>query len=122
MISGTKYFEKQFVSADAKEGYLMACKWIATNVLSNKDLKDTLFKIVKAGNDDYFVFIVELYCCIDCKEQSDKYCKVCKEMHKSFFINEEYNCSRCNKRAYNDRLKSALKIKRAYRVDKSKNL
>lgn len=120
-----KYFEKDFKASKSKESYLKVCKWLAINIINDKILKDSTWKISKVKEtDDFTIFRLELFCLLDDTEITTRFCEVCKEIHCSFFINEEYNCNRCNMMTFRKRLKESLDVKTTYRKEivKNKNL
>lgn len=111
-----KYFEKKFRGQDSKEVYLQACKWLATNVISKPELEESLYRIKKKPDkNNTVIFKVELFCYLDDVEAMDRFCRVCQESHKAFYINEDYNCSRCNVVTFRKRLDETLVIKKGWR-------
>ena len=111
-----KYFERTFKAAKSKDAYMKVCKWLAINIISNKHLYDSTWKITKVKETpNWTKFKLELFCTLDDAEIADRFCKVCKEIHSSFFINEEYNCNRCNMITFRKRLKESLDVKTTYR-------
>lgn len=101
-----------FVDEKAKEAYLRGCKVLAPFIASGK-YKFLSLKIERSeSNKNAFVFT--LYGDIDISCEQKDFCKMCKEMHKAFFINEEYNCSRCNMKSLLKRLQQKSKIQREY--------
>lgn len=43
-----------------------------------------------------------------------EYCKMCKNFHCSFYVNEEYNCSRCNLKNCMKRIKEKVGVSKMY--------
>ena len=114
-----KYFEMIFKAETAKQAYLKACKWLATNIISKDELSETTWKTKKIEETaTHASFKLELYCMLDDQEIAERFCTTCHDMHKSFFINEEYNCSRCNMITFRKRLKESLDVKKTYRKQK----
>lgn len=115
-----KFFSKEFTAVKSKDAYLKACKWVANNVVNKiTDIGETFWKIEKIVEEDTkTTFRLELYCLLDTKEEVDKFCANCKSMHKAFFINENYNCNRCNMKAYVDRMRIKLDVKKEYRIER----
>jgi len=111
-----KYFERTFKAAKSKDAYMKVCKWLAINIISNRHLQDSTWKITKVKETpNWTKFKLELFCTLDDAEIADRFCKACKEIHCSFFINEEYNCNRCNMITFRKRLKESLDVKTTYR-------
>lgn len=111
-----KYYERTFKAAKSKDAYMKVCKWLAINIITNKHLYDSTWKITKVKETpNWTKFKLELFCTLDDAEIADRFCNTCKAMHTSFFINEEYNCSRCNMITFRKRLKESLDVKTTYR-------
>lgn len=55
-----------------------------------------------------------IYTNIDVNEPMKNFCKTCKEFHCSFYINEEYNCSRCNLKSFMKRMNQQLNVSKGY--------
>lgn len=105
-----KFYEKEFSNDSPKQAYLDACEWIAKNILSKSskvEVTKIAWRIVKTSKD-FPTFRLELFVAYDEEEVSSNVCSVCKELHSAFFVNEEYNCTRCNKEAYRKKLKTKL--------------
>lgn len=111
-----QYAKRTFSALTHKEAYMKAIKWIAKNIISNDELKDTEVKFVK----DYMegsklpTITIILSVGIDEKEIKNQHCKCCKEFHKLFFINENCNCDWCNTKGFQDRCQFMLKGKKEY--------
>lgn len=101
-----------FQGETAKDAYLKGCKHLA-KVIASKKYKNLSFKIERIeGVSNALEFV--LYTNVDISENQKHYCKLCKEMHKAFYINEEYNCSRCNMKSFLQRLKEQANISKSY--------
>lgn len=109
-----KIFEKDFVGSNTKNAYLKACKWVAQKIIGKVEVGETLWSIEKV-EASLPTFKLELHIMLDAKKTEKSFCERCKEMHKSFFINENYNCNRCNMKAFNKELDLKLKIKEGHR-------
>ena len=120
MKAATIFFSKEFSASESKDAYLKACRWVANNVVSKTtDIGETFWKIEKVlSTESKTTFKLELYCTIDMKEETKKFCERCKSFHKSFFINENYNCSRCYMMASSEGTKTKLKNKKQYRKER----
>lgn len=115
------FFTKKFANTSKKDAYMDAAKWIASNVIKHQDeLGETLFNITEVKDADFPTYKVTLYCMMDEEERKEKFCNICKQYHKSFFINEEFNCSRCNMLTYRQRCEESLGQKKSYRRERIK--
>jgi uncharacterized paraquat-inducible protein A len=112
-----KYFEKMFYNDDSKEAYLEACKWLATNVISKVEVRDSLVQITKLPQEksDLPTFKLELFAQLDDTEERSRFCERCQEFHKLFYINQQFNCDKCNMTAYNENMKTRLITKKGLR-------
>ena len=108
------------VTADSeKEAYLIGCKSFAKYMASPK-YKNISFKIERAsGTDNTFIFT--MFTNLDLGEEQRNFCKVCKEFHSSFFINENYNCQRCNLKTFLERAKNKSQISKGFYKHKIEN-
>lgn len=100
-----------------KEAYIKGCKKSAKYVAST-EYKNISCKIERLS-DNTFKFI--LFTNIDITDELKHYCDMCKTYHCSFFVNEEYNCARCNLRAFFDRTKKKVDISKKFYEEKVKN-
>lgn len=114
-----KFYERRFRAQDSKEAYLKACKFIAKNIIS-KGSKVEVSKVtwniamVNETEEDLPTFQLSLYYKFDDTEFMNQTCNSCKEFHKSFFINENFNCSRCNKVGYEKNVNQKLMVGAEY--------
>lgn len=44
--------------------------------------------------------VLNAYYKYDNKEIEDRHCRICQDAHNTFYINKQYNCARCEYRAY----------------------
>lgn len=107
-----------FKATDEKSAYLKGCKKLAS-VMASKKYRNITTKIVNMG-ENTFQFVV--YTMLDITEEQSHFCKMCKEMHCSFFINEDYNCSRCNYKTFMKRMQEKLRISRSYYREQFKKM
>lgn len=116
-----KIFSKSFQAKTMKDAYLKACKWIANNIMSNDKIsKICSYQIIKNGfnsESNSRECILDVYVNISEKEILEHHCAICKETHKSFFINEETNCNYCKIAAFDRRLEEKIKIIESYVKD-----
>lgn len=104
---------KSFVikADDEKQAYLSGCKQLARYMAPKKG-NNLSFKIERGEEENTFIFT--MYANIELGEAQRKFCSMCKEYHCSFYINEEYNCSRCNLRNFLSRSQTKLNISKNY--------
>lgn len=113
-----KFFEKEFKSEESKNAYLKACKWVAKNIISKVEIGETFWNINKVENASLPTFKLELYCMLDESEFRQGFCDKCQQFHKAFYINQFYNCNRCNMKTYTEYAESKLIIKKTYRKER----
>lgn len=107
-------FSKKFSDDNAKNAYLKACKWLAKNIISNeKELGDLSININRI-DEERPTYKITLSVHLDEKEVRERHCRICKESHNAFFINQETNCAWCNSSAYQRRLSESIKSKKEY--------
>ena len=111
-----EYAKRVFEGGSHKEAYTKAMKWIATNIIADSELKNSIINIEKTQNKETQLpeIIVHLSVCLTEKEHRDRHCRVCREIHSSFFMNEETNCAWCKAMAYQRRLDEFIKNKKSY--------
>jgi hypothetical protein len=113
MIKYTQeFYRKQFKGKNIKDSYLIAAKWVATNIISDKRFDDVVIRYEKdmlSGS-----VIVSFYTGLNENIIRNKHCQICKEMHKAFFINENCNCEWCNTKAYQNRTDQMVAVKTGY--------
>lgn len=114
MLYIEKFYEREFKAKDSKDAYLKACKFVAGNVVSKSskvEVTKVTWDVVRVENgSDLPTFRLTLYYKFDDTQFMQQSCDACKQFHKSFFINENYNCSRCNKIGYENNIKQKLII------------
>lgn len=116
MIYIQKFYERDFKDEDPKQAYLKATKFVAKNIMS-KGSKVEVSKVtwdVTRVEGDLPTFRLTLYYKFDDTAFMEQTCNACKQFHKSFFINEDFNCSRCNKVGYEKNVKQKLLIGTEY--------
>lgn len=95
-----------------KEAYLKGCKKFAKFIASRKYTNISVR--VRRLEQNPNVFLFTFYTNSDLTEQKKKFCKLCKEYHSSFFVNEEYNCSRCNLNTFLSRVESKERVSKNF--------
>ena len=105
-----QFAQKTFSGASTKEAYMKAVKWYASNIIARDELHEVQVEFVKGINQ----VTLKLYAVMQEQVVRENHCAICKEMHKSFFINEATNCNVCNASAYQRRLDQKMTIKYQY--------
>ena len=106
-------YSRQFKAEGSKEAYLKACKFVASTVLSEKSKVEASkvvwdVKRVKKEEEGLPTFLLTLYFKFDDTVFKSQTCQACKEFHRSFYVNTDFNCSRCNKIGYEKNVQSKL--------------
>ena len=108
-----EFFKKSFTADTMKSAYLSAVKWYSTNVLSKAEFENVHVQFVKESKEEFPVITIHLFAVQDGeKDVMSHHCQCCKEMHHSFFINEDTNCERCSALGFQNRLEQKIEIKR----------
>lgn len=95
-----------------KEAYLKGCKK-AAKFIASKKYKYISAKIERVNvKENTFLFI--LFTNIDLNAERKNFCKLCKEMHSQFYINEEYNCNRCNLNTFFTRVEEKAMVSKNF--------
>lgn len=103
--------KQRFSGQTMKEAYMKAVKWVSTNVISKEELKDVLVSFEKSPQGSSPIVTVTLHTFLDEKAIKERHCEICRETHKSFFINENCNCDWCLVAAFQRRADDMLKVK-----------
>lgn len=103
--------KKTFHGVDRKDAYLRAAKWYASVVLASDKFHGVLAEYIKL--DDGGV-VLTLWASVDESDVLDEHCQLCREMHSSFFINEDTNCNRCSAISLHKRIEWKMGIKMDY--------
>ena len=110
-----EFFKKAFTADTMKKAYLTAAKWYASNVLSNAEFVNVQAQFIKSNENESPTITIHLFAVQDNeKDVMQQHCECCKEMHHSFFINEETNCNRCNALGFQKRLEQKINIKKEF--------
>lgn len=105
-----QFAQRVFNGATTKDAYMKACKWYASNIIARDELHEIQCEFVKGINQ----VTLKLFAVLPEAEVLASHCQCCKEMHHSFFINEDTACNRCSAMAYQRRLKQKIAIKVGY--------
>lgn len=109
-----EFFKKSFADETMKAAYLKACKWYATNVLSKDELHNVQVEFEKDNKGEFPTVVIHLFAVLSEGELRERYCKLCKESHSMFYMNQNYNCNRCEANAYQRRMDDKLRVKLEY--------
>lgn len=118
VIYSEPIFKKNFTSESIEKAKLNACKWINNNIACKDELHDVLCNIVKNQNSQLPSVTVTLFTFIDSDTVKERHCKICKEFHQSFFINDKYNCNECKSMAFQQRMEDCIRVKKQYYKEK----
>lgn len=103
---------KVFKGASIKDAYMKACKWYASNVIAKDKLHNVQVEYIKDAKANTVTIV--LYAVLSETDVKEQHCQCCKEMHHSFFINEDTHCDRCSAAGYQRRLEQKLSVKLSY--------
>lgn len=104
-----KSFESQ--AKNEKEAYIKGCKNLA-KYMASKKYQNLQFRIERTEEPNTFRFI--LFTALDLGSDQRQYCKICKDFHCSFYINENYNCNRCNLKTFLSREEQKLRTSKSF--------
>lgn len=108
-----EFYKKSFTADDMKTAYLSAVKWYSTNVLSKAEFVNVHVQFIKEDEAEFPTITIRLFAVQDGeKDVMSHHCQCCKDMHHSFFINEDTNCDRCSALGFQKRLEQKINIKR----------
>lgn len=114
IVYSKEFFKKKFSAETMKAAYMNACKWYATNVLSKDELHNVQIEFEKNAKGEFPTVVIHLFAILSEDELRERYCKLCRESHSLFYMNQNYNCNRCEAKAYQKRTDEMLKIKLEY--------
>lgn len=110
-----EFYKKSFTAETMKEAYLSAVKWYSTNVLSKVEFVNVHVQFVKETENEFPTITIHLFAVQDGEQEVMKeHCSRCREMHSSFFINEDTHCDRCSALGFQNRLERGLNSKREW--------
>lgn len=116
MIKFSKeFYKKSFTAGTMKEAYLSACKWYSTNVLSKAEFSNVQVQFIKedVNENKSPTITIRLFAVQDGEEEvMNQHCECCKEAHRSFFLNGDTQCNRCNAMSYHKRIEQRINIKK----------
>ena len=110
-----EFYKKSFTADTMKSAYLSAVKWYSTNVLSNAEFINVHVQFVKDDKAEFPTITMHLFAVQDGEQDvMTQHCACCREMHHSFFINEDTHCSRCSALGFQNRLEQKINTKKDY--------
>lgn len=110
-----RIMRKRFSANESKVAYLKLCEWLARNVVGKRnEVGSVSFEIEKLKNEEQPTFELSLFVSLEEREIMEQHCKVCKETHKLFYVNENYNCDACREKAYRARMQERINVKASY--------
>lgn len=114
IVYSKEFFKKKFSADTMKAAYMKACKWYATNVLSKDELHNVQIEFEKNAKGEFPTVVIHLFAVLSENELRERYCKLCRESHSLFYMNQNYNCNRCEAKAYQVRTDDMLRVKLEY--------
>lgn len=114
IVYSKEFFKKKFVAETMKAAYMNACKWYATNVLSKDDLHNVQVEFEKSVKSEFPTVVIHLFAILSENELRERYCNLCRESHSLFYMNQNFNCNRCEAKAYQARTDDMLRVKLEY--------
>ena len=118
-----KFFQAIFTGEDTKTAYLECCRWLAENIIGKVkvEMGEILHSVTRVKDADLPTFKLELYSTLEESDFRKDFCASCKEYHKTFFLNQQYNCDACNMTAYRLQIEGKLRILKGYRAGQVKD-
>lgn len=114
------FMKKKFYGESLKEAKIKALKWVGKNVMCKDNMHEIMYHFENNPVEENCVILV-LFAALNESDVLKRHCSICKEFHKSFFINENINCNECRAMAYRTRLSETLKVKKSYYKQELKN-
>lgn len=114
---------KKFVNDDLRKAKMDALKWLGKFVIGRDELRDVSYTM--RCEKDHFptaTVTLTLFAFLDEGEAKERHCKICKEFHSHFFINENCNCNECKAMAFESRMSDMLRVKKAYYKENLKKI
>ena len=111
VIYGQQLAQKVFRGKDQKDAYLKAVKWYASNMLASDKFHEIMVEYTKLPDGG---ITMTMWSTMSQQEIMDNHCQCCREMHHSFFINEDTHCDRCSAISFQKRLEWKMGIKLGY--------
>lgn len=110
-----EFFKKSFTADSMKSAYMLAVKWYSTNVLSKAEFINVHVQFIKEDKEEFPTITIHLFAVQDGeKDVMAQHCECCREMHHSFFINEDTHCNRCSALGLQKRLEQKMDVKKSW--------
>lgn len=110
-----EFFKKSFTAESMKAAYMSAVKWYSTNILSKEEFTNVHVQFIKETKEELPTITIHLFGVQDGEQDvMSQHCLCCKEMHHSFFINEDTHCNRCSALGFQKRLEQKVNNKRTW--------
>ena len=110
-----EFYKKSFAADTMKSAYMSAVKWYSTNVLSKAEFVNVHVQFIKESKSECPTITLHLFAVQDGESDvMSQHYQCCKEMHHSFFINEDTHCSRCSAAGFQKRLEGKINKKMNY--------
>lgn len=109
-----EFYKKTFIGETMKDAYLKACKWYATNVMHKDELHNVQVEFEKLSGEQLPTVVIHLFAVLSENELRDRFCKICRESHSMFYMNQTVNCNKCEAKAYQTRTDDMLRVKLEY--------
>ena len=107
----------QYTGNTFSDAYLKGCKDLASFLLNEK----ITINVEKVKDAEEPTVLFHIFVNLDMNSEQREFCKICKEFHCSFYINEDYNCSRCNMKTFLKRLGEKTRISKKYFIEQLNN-
>ena len=96
---------------DNKDAYLKGCKQYATYIASSK-YQHLSLDVKQTGEKGKLIFTI--YASVNVSEEQSAFCKVCKNTHKLFYVNDSYNCSCCTLKSFLSRVEQKTRTQKSF--------
>lgn len=110
MFISEKILEKIFKGRSNKEAYLLACKWLSSNIIAVNNSNNITYKFEKVKNNSIGEIKLIIYITIDADKVRERHCTICEEVSSSFFLaKNKHMCESCKLLPYERRISEAIK-------------
>lgn len=107
-----KVCSKQFSDISSQKAFLKASKWYYDYFFTNSDkFHDISVSYEKVKSDELITIKATIWATLEESQIMSDNCKICKEVHNLFYVNDSYNCSSCTINAYRSRLTEKIVVK-----------
>lgn len=113
-----KYFSKKFISEESyTKAYIKFAKWSQKHIVHDPVLNETHMHLKHYQEDGLYIYRLDLYATLADDKSKESFCNACMEFHRRFYINQQFNCDRCNMKAREEDIKQRLLVKKEYRKE-----